>query len=261
MSDSLVRLLQVMRALRDPSTGCAWDREQTYESIVPHTIEEAYEVAGAVEQGEPQAIREELGDLLFQVVFLAQIASERGEFDFDAVAAAIADKLIRRHPHVFATPQALSADTQTVAWERFKAEERERAGQRGTLEGITRALPALTRASKLGKRAARVGFDWPELAGVRAKVDEELAELQSAVDLNESKQRQAEELGDVLFAISNWARHLGLDPEAALRMSNAKFERRFAHMERLVRDRGLSLEGLDLAAWEALWLQAKAEDG
>lgn len=261
MSESLTRLLEVMRALRDPDKGCAWDRAQTLESIVPHTIEEAYEVAGAVALRDPEAIRDELGDLLFQVVFLAQIAAERGEFDFDAVAAAIVEKLVRRHPHVFDTPQAVSAATQTIAWEQFKALERERAGQVGTLAGITAALPALTRASKLGKRAARVGFDWPDLGGVRAKVDEELAELQSAIETRESSERQAEELGDVLFAVSNWARHLGLDPEAALRASNAKFERRFATMERLAQEQGVSLEQLDLVAWEALWSQAKSKDG
>lgn len=260
MSASLDRLLDIMRALRDPATGCAWDREQTMASIVPHTLEEAYEVAEAVGRGEPPQIRDELGDLLFQVVFLSRIAEERGEFDFEAVAAAIADKLVRRHPHVFRAHESLSAELQTVAWERFKAEERARAGDAGVLSGVALALPALTRAAKLGKRAGRVGFDWPEVSGVRAKVDEELAELESALADGESTARQAEELGDLLFAIANWARHLRLDPEAALRASNAKFERRFSTMERLAAERGLVLEGLELAAWEALWSEAKAND-
>lgn len=260
MSTSLVRLLEVMRALRDPRTGCAWDREQTLASIVPHTLEEAYEVAEAIGRGEPSALRDELGDLLFQVVFLARIAEEQGEFDFEAVAAAIADKLVRRHPHVFADPAVLSAEAQTAAWEGFKAEERQRAGEAGVLAGVALALPALTRATKLGKRAGRVGFDWPEASGVRAKVDEELAELEAALAERESADRQTEELGDLLFAIANWARHLKLDPEAALRASNAKFERRFAAMERLASERGLVLEELDLPAWEALWSQAKAID-
>lgn len=260
MSQSIVRLLEIMQALRDPQTGCAWDRQQTLESIVPHTLEEAYEVAEAVARGESSAIRDELGDLLFQVVFLARIAEEQGQFDFEAVAAAIADKLVSRHPHVFADPTALTAEAQTEAWEGFKAEERRRGGEVGVLAGVALALPALSRAAKLGKRAARVGFDWPEVSGVRAKVDEELTELEAALAARESTDRQTEELGDVLFAIANWARHLKLDPEAALRASNAKFERRFATMERLASERGLVLDALDLAAWEALWSEAKAGD-
>lgn len=260
MSQTIARLLEIMRALRDPKTGCAWDRQQTLASIVPHTLEEAYEVAEAIARGEPSVIRDELGDLLFQVVFLSRIAEEQGAFDFDAVAAAIGDKLVRRHPHVFADQTALTAEAQSAAWEGFKAEERQRAGEVGVLEGVALALPALSRAAKLGKRAGRVGFDWPEVSGVRAKVDEELAELEAALTARESADRQAEELGDLLFAIANWARHLKLDPEAALRASNAKFERRFAAMERLARERGLVLEHLDLPTWEALWSEVKASD-
>jgi MazG family protein len=175
------------------------------------------------------------------------------------VAAAIADKLERRHPHVFAAPDALSAAEQTVAWEGFKAAGRAAAGQAGTLDGVARALPALTRAAKLGKRAARVGFDWPDPGGVRAKVDEELGEFEETLRDDEPTARQEEELGDLLFAVANWARHLGLDPEAALRASNAKFERRFARMEILAREQGVVLEALDLDAWEALWSRAKAQ--
>ena len=258
MSAPLVRLLGVMRRLRDPDGGCAWDRAQTMASIVPHTLEEAHEVAEAIAGGDANAIRDELGDLLFQVVFLARIAEEDGAFDFDAVATAIADKLERRHPHVFGEPTALSAAEQTVAWERHKAVERAAAGERGTLAGVARSLPALTRATKLSKRAARVGFDWPDVGGVRAKVAEELGEFEATLRDGETRERQEEELGDLLFAVANWARHLGLDPEAALRAGNAKFERRFAGMEAAARARGIALEALDFETWEALWAQAKA---
>lgn len=263
MSAAVDRLLGVMRRLRDPVDGCPWDREQTMASIVPHTIEEAHELADAVAGGGTAAIRDELGDLLFQVVFLARIGEEQGAFDFDAVAEAIADKLERRHPHVFAAPSrsgagAIDAAEQTAVWEGLKAAERAAAGQQGTLDGVARALPALTRAAKLGKRAARVGFDWPDASGVRAKVDEELGEFEATLRDGEPRLRQEDELGDLLFAIANWARHLGLDPEAALRGSNAKFERRFARMELLARDQGVALDTLDLDAWEALWARAKA---
>jgi ATP diphosphatase len=258
VSAAVQRLLGVMRRLRDPQGGCEWDRAQTMASIVPHTLEEAHELAEAISQGQTTAIRDELGDLLFQVVFLSRIAEEQGMFDFDAVAAAIADKLERRHPHVFDRPAALSATEQTVAWETHKAAERAADGQTGTLAGVARALPALTRATKLSKRAARVGFDWPDVSGVRAKVDEELGEFEATLRDGEPRVRQEEELGDLLFAIASWARHLGLDPEAALRSSNAKFETRFAIMESLARGRGRGLDELDLDAWEALWAQAKA---
>jgi MazG family protein len=257
VSAAVDRLLGVMRKLRDPVSGCAWDREQTMQSIVPHTLEEAHELADAVATGERGAIRDELGDLLFQVVFLARIAEEEGAFDFDAVAAAIADKLERRHPHVFGAPDALSAAEQTVKWEGFKAAERAASGQPGTLDGVARALPALTRANKLGKRAARVGFDWPDASGLRAKLDEELGEFEETLREREPRERQEEELGDLLFVIANWARHLGLDPEAALRSSNAKFERRFVYMEGLAREQGADLERLDMDTWEAMWARAK----
>lgn len=259
MSAPLVRLLGVMRRLRDPEGGCAWDRAQTMSSIVPHTLEEAYELAQAVAVGDPGAVRDELGDLLFQVVFISRIAEEQGLFDFDAVATAIADKLERRHPHVFGDPAALDAAGQSVVWERLKAAERAAAGEDGALAGVAAALPALTRADKLSKRAARVGFDWTDIADVRGKVSEELGELEAALRDGEPRARQEEELGDLLFAVTNWARHLGLDAEASLRRSNAKFETRFARMEALMRERGLAIEALDLPAWEALWAQAKVD--
>lgn len=260
MDQSIHRLLEIMRALRDPNSGCAWDREQTFESIVPHTLEEAYEVAEAIGSADSDRIRDELGDLLFQVVFLARIAEERGLFNFDDVARGISDKLVRRHPHVFTQRAGLSADEQTRAWEAFKAEERAASGERGVLDGVARSLPALTRAVKLGKRAARVNFDWPDASGMRLKLDEELAEFEATLSGNEGVDRQHDELGDLLFVIANWARHLRLDPEAALRGSNQKFERRFAEMERLAAAAGTPLLELDLEAWEQLWQQAKAAE-
>jgi len=260
MSASLQQLLLIMRKLRDPQTGCAWDREQTLASIVPHTLEEAYELAEAVRSGDATQIRDELGDVLFQVVFLARIAEERGLFDFDAIARSIGDKLVRRHPHVFAAPSDLTADEQTRAWESFKENERREQGARGALDGVALALPALTRAVKLGKRASRVNFDWPNADGMRAKLDEELGEFEATLAQDEGEARQLDELGDLLFVIANWARHLKLDPEAALRGSNAKFERRFAHMERSAAAAGVALESLDAAGWERLWQQAKAAE-
>ncbi|MFZ9872537.1 MAG: nucleoside triphosphate pyrophosphohydrolase [Steroidobacteraceae bacterium] len=254
------QLLAVMRRLRDPQGGCAWDLEQTMRSIVPHTLEEAYEVADAIERDDPAAVRDELGDLLYQVVFLARIAEESGQFDFDEVARAIANKLVRRHPHVFGSQQALTADEQTLAWEGFKQNERAEAGERGTLDGVARTLPALTRAVKLGKRAARVHFDWPDASHMRAKLDEELAEFEETLRERQSVERQSEELGDLLFVVANWARHLKLDPEASLRAANAKFESRFRYMESIARDRGLVLEQLDLDTWEALWQEAKTAE-
>ncbi|MGA0018912.1 MAG: nucleoside triphosphate pyrophosphohydrolase [Steroidobacteraceae bacterium] len=252
------RLIRIMRALRDPQTGCPWDREQTMASIVPHTLEEAYEVAEAVDEQNPNALRDELGDLLFQVVFLAALADEAGWFNFNDVATSIAEKLERRHPHVFGSNTILTAEAQTESWESLKAAERAKGGASGALAGVAKALPALTRASKLGKRAGRIGFDWPTAEGVRSKVSEELGELDEAVSLGESRERQQEELGDVLFALANWARRLGLDPEAALRAGNQKFESRFARMEGLAEAERRPLDRLTLEEWEALWVRAKA---
>ena len=265
---ALGALLALMARLRDPQRGCPWDREQTFSSIAPYTIEEAYEVADAIERGEREALRDELGDLLFQVVFHARMAEERGWFDFAAVATTIHDKLVRRHPHVFAgaspTPQEL-----VRAWEQQKARERAAsagpapAGEGTVLAGVPRALPALVRAAKLGRRAARVGFDWPDAREVRAKVLEELHEVDGALAAGEAGEAGsdsgvvADELGDLLFSIVNWSRHLKLDAEAALRAANAKFERRFATMESLARARSLDLESLSAAEWDALWREAK----
>lgn len=251
------QLLEVMRRLRDPQAGCPWDREQTYRSLVPHTLEEAYEVADAIEQDDLQHLPDELGDLLFQVVFYAQIAQEEGRFDFEDVARGICDKLVRRHPHVFADATIDSAEEQTQAWEEHKRLERDRKvtqPQAGTLEGVSLALPALVRAAKLQRRAARVGFDWPEVEGVFAKVREELAELDTELQAEATPERLAEELGDLLFSCVNLARHLNVEPETALRTANLKFEQRFRHIEAELQASGgveqASLQEMD-AAWDA----------
>jgi MazG family protein len=261
-----------MARLRDPNGGCPWDLEQDFATIAPYTIEEAYEVADAIEGGRPEKIRDELGDLLFQVVFHARMAQEKGWFDFDGVAEAIATKLIRRHPHVFgdARPQGNTAINKQ--WEDLKEIERAHARTDHSTQGsvvladVPRALPALTRAAKLGKRAARVGFDWPDPRGVRAKVDEELREVDEAVENRllanasaapEPDAHIVEEFGDVLFSLVNWGRHLNLDPEEALRAANGKFEKRFAAMEAVARARGLDLKSLSAADWDALWTEAK----
>jgi ATP diphosphatase len=257
MSDpapALVRLLDIMRRLRDPQHGCPWDREQNFQTIAPYTIEEAYEVADAIAGGSPRALEAELGDLLFQVVFHSQLGAERGWFDFASVSDAIADKLTARHPHVFGDARIASAAEQNRAWEEHKA--RERAARPGTadseLADVPLALPALARAAKLGKRAGRVGFDWPDAGGVRDKIEEELREVAEA-----GPAERAEELGDLLFAVANWSRHLGVDAEEALRLANAKFERRFRAMEKLAAERALLLAALDAAAWDGLWNEVK----
>ena len=257
---SLARLLGIMRRLRDPEHGCPWDRDQDFASIAPYTIEEAYEVAEAIAHGEPRALEGELGDLLFQVVFHAQMGSERRWFDFASVADAIADKLTERHPHVFADARIASVADQNRAWEEHKARERAARGgaSPGELDDVPLALPALARAAKLGKRAGRVGFDWPDATGVRAKIDEELGEIEAVAD--GAAEHRAEELGDLLFAVANWARHLDVDPEESLRLANAKFERRFRAMEKLAAERALVLKSLTPAEWDGLWNEAKARE-
>ena len=252
---ALRRLLEIMRRLRDPQGGCPWDREQDFRSIAPYTIEEAYEVADAIGRGAPREIESELGDLLFQVVFHAQMGAERGWFDFASVADAISDKLTVRHPHVFGDAETGSVTEMNHAWEEHKARERASRQERtpSELADVPLALPALARAAKLGKRAGRVGFDWPDAGGVREKIEEELREVSEAMAAG-----RAEELGDLLFAVANWSRHLGVDPEEALRMANAKFEGRFRRMEALARERQLALSRLDAAQWDALWNEAKS---
>ena len=258
---SIERLRAIMVALRDPRKGCPWDREQSWATIAPHTLEEAYELADAIERGDAQHVRDELGDLLFQVVFQARIAEEQGLFDFDDVAATISDKLERRHPHVFGSATVRSADEQTAAWEQHKAAERRAAGNpAGVLDGIALGLPALTRAAKLGRRAAGVRFDWAKPGDVLDKVAEECAELNSALQAG-SAAAVTEEIGDLLFSVAQLARHVGTDPEAALRAANSKFERRFRHMEAWLAEQGRAPRDAGPDELEALWARAKQELG
>lgn len=254
---SIDRLLNIMQRLRDPESGCPWDRAQTYKTIVPHTLEEAYEVADTIEREDYAELRDELGDLLFQVVFYAQLAKEEGRFDFEQVATAIADKLERRHPHVFADKQFADAEEQTRHWEELKQQERaDKATQTrlSILDGIARNLPAMSLASKLQKRAAQVGFDWPTYAGVVEKVQEELVELQQ--DWADQDRRE-DEIGDLLFTCVNLARHAGCDPEMALRRANQKFERRFRDLEGLCHGQQRQLDQLSPDDLEALWHEVK----
>lgn len=265
----IARLLEIMARLRSPNGGCPWDVEQTFATIAPYTIEEAYEVAEAIEQGDMEALKDELGDLLLQVVFHAQMAREQQVFEFDDVVDAISDKMIRRHPHVFGPEQERDAATQTLSWEKQKAEERAAKANGApvsALEGVTVGLPGLTRALKLQKRAARVGFDWPDARQVLDKISEEIEELRAEMDsVAESgtpgdaarQARLSDEFGDTLFALANLARHLKIDPEAALRGTNAKFERRFRQVERGLADEGIATAEASLEQMEAQWQAAK----
>ena len=264
-SDALVRdemagierLREIMRRLRDPATGCPWDIEQDFASIAPYTIEEAHEVADVIAREAWGELPGELGDLLLQVVYHAQMAEEAGLFGFDAVVRAISDKMIARHPHVFAgESREKSSEQQTADWEKIKAGER---GPARVLEGVALGLPALTRAVKLQKRAARVGFDWPSTDEVLDKLREEMAELVEARD-SLGADAVAEEFGDLLFVMANLARHMNVDPEAALRAANAKFSRRFARIEDFLAEAGKAPAQSDLAEMDALWNRAKAED-
>lgn len=256
---NIEKLLEIMATLRHPVKGCPWDLQQDFASIAPYTVEEAYEVADAIARDDLVALKDELGDLLFQVVFHARMAEERAAFDFEGVAAAIVDKMWRRHPHVFGDEQQRVAGMDEESWERIKAAERA-AGAADTagsaLDGVARALPALKRAEKLGKRAARSGFDWPDSSGVRGKVDEEMAELQQA-EAGGSAARVSEEFGDLLFTLVNLARHLGVDAEQALQSANRKFERRFRHLEQLLAASGEKMADLDPVSLEAHWQHAK----
>lgn len=251
------RLLGIMAKLRDPERGCPWDKQQTFKSIAPYTVEEAYEVADAIEREDHAALREELGDLLLQVVYHARMAEEQGLFAFEDVASDIGDKLVARHPHVFGDGQVKDAEHQTRDWEAHKARERAGRSEAGALDGVAAGLPGLTRAEKLQKRAARVGFDWTELPPVFAKVREELAELEHEIESGATRERLEDELGDVLFAAANMARKLGVDPEQALRGTNRKFERRFQHMEARLRERGLQPEKVSLEEMDSYWDEAK----
>jgi len=254
------RLIEIMRALRDPNAGCPWDIEQTFQTIAPYTIEEAYEVADAIERQNWSELRGELGDLLLQSVYHTQMASEAGLFDFDDVANDISDKMVARHPHVFGEESRdKSADQQTQDWEKIKAAERAAKQRGGVLDDVALGLPALMRAVKLQKRAARVGFDWPDISMVVDKIVEEARELSEAQDENDHA-HLAEEYGDLLFVIANLGRHLKIDPEEALRSANNKFTRRFRFIEAELKKRGKSPEYSDLKEMDALWDAAKAAE-
>jgi ATP diphosphatase len=262
MSHSLDRLLAIMARLRDPEHGCPWDREQNFSTIAPYTIEEAYEVADAIARHDPDALKDELGDLLFQVVFHARMAEEAGIFAFDDVAGAITDKMERRHPHVFGAAEVASVAAQNEAWEAHKAaERRDRAQASGAaesvLDGVALGLPSLLRAEKIQKRAARIGFDWPDARPVFDKLQEEIAELETELKKPDERRALEDEMGDILFAAANLARKLDIDPEAALRRATAKFERRFRRVETLAAERAA---GSDLDSLEALWQQVKHEE-
>jgi len=261
MSDAFDRLVAIMARLRDPENGCPWDVEQTFSTIAPYTIEEAYEVADAIERGDMADLKSELGDLLLQVVFHSRMAEEENLFDVDAVADAISDKMVRRHPHVFAEESIETAEAQTRAWEDQKAAERARRAEEdgrhsSVLDDVATGLPALTRALKLQKRAARVGFDWADVNLVVEKLREEIVELERELEARDAA-RLADEVGDLLFTCVNIARQLGIDPEESLRSGNAKFERRFRMLEETLRGRDERPEDLDLDALEAEWTRAK----
>ncbi len=265
MRRGIDRLIDIMARLRDPVGGCPWDQEQDFRSIAPYTIEEAYEVADAIDRDDLEALREELGDLLLQVVYHARMAEEAGAFAFDDVATTICNKMVDRHPHVFGTAEVDSAARQSLAWEAQKAAERgakaRHQGRRASvLDDVPRALPALIRADKLQRRAARVGFDWPEAAQVLDKIAEEIAELRAEIAASAPVARLEDEIGDLIFACANLARHFKIDPEAALRRCNAKFERRFAHIESALAAAGRSPDEASLDEMEALWQQAKLKE-
>jgi ATP diphosphatase len=271
-SRDIQRLIDIMAALRAPAGGCPWDLEQTTKTIAPYTLEEAHEVADAIERGDDDDLCEELGDLLLQVVFLARIAEEDGKFDFGAVVEAITTKLIRRHPHVFGDTEARTAGMVKTVWDRIKAEEKaERAARRakaglpppptGLLAAVPAGLAPFERAIRLQAKAGTVGFDWNDPRAVLAKIREELDEFEAELDAAEAERaRQEEELGDVLFAVANLARHLELDPDTALRRANEKFRRRFNHIEATLAARGQSFAAVSLDEMEAIWREAKAFD-
>ncbi|HEY3813844.1 MAG TPA: nucleoside triphosphate pyrophosphohydrolase [Caulobacteraceae bacterium] len=253
------KLLAVMARLRDPERGCPWDVEQTFATIAPYTVEEAYEVADAIERNDLAHLKEELGDLMFQVVFHSRMAEEMGVFDFDAVVDAVADKLIRRHPHVFGDAGFRTSEEQTLAWEQIKAEERAAKQASGVLDDVPAGLPALSRAVKLTKRAARVGFDWPSTREVFDKLREELAELEVEIEAGDA-QKTREELGDFLFVVANLSRKLDVEPEDALRGANAKFIRRFHHVEARLAETGRTPDQSTLEEMDGYWDEARAAD-
>jgi ATP diphosphatase len=258
-SREIQRLIDIMARLRTPETGCPWDLKQSFATIAPYTIEEAYEVADAIARGDMTGLKDELGDLLLQVAFHARMAEEAGHFSFPDVVLAITGKLVRRHPHVFGAERNLAPDEVKKLWEEIKAEERKEkaAPADGALAGVPVALPALTRAEKIQKRAARVGFDWPDIEGVLDKIVEEIAELKTA----KTREQSEEEIGDLLFSVVNFARRADVDPEAALRKATAKFERRFKGVERRVSESGKTMQESTLDELEAHWQKEKTVSG
>lgn len=264
MSD-ITRLLEIMTRLRDPEQGCPWDRQQTFETILPFTLEEVYEVADAIERNDMDELRSELGDLLFQIVFYAQLAKEQGLFEFADIVAGISGKLVQRHPHVFASAEIKSAEAQTLAWEKHKEQERaEKAANESrpasVLDNIPVALPGLMRAAKLQRRVARVGFEWPDIMPVLDKIEEEIGELREALANGGQRDEMEHEIGDLMFACVNLARHADIDPEVALRSVNRRFETRFRRVEEQAAEQGRTLPQLTLAEMNELWEQAKAEE-
>lgn len=262
VTTEIERLLGIMQRLRDPGNGCPWDVEQTFETIAPYTIEEAYEVADAIERKHWEALRLELGDLLLQVVYHSRMAEEAKLFDFSDVAKCISDKMVARHPHVFGDAVVEGADAQIRAWEEQKAKERaaKEGGEPSALDGVARGLPSLMRAEKLQKRAARIGFDWPDAPSAFAKIREELDELEAVQDETGRIDAQMDELGDVLFSVVNYARHLGIDSEEALRRANSKFERRFRAMEDEAKRQNLAMDDALIETLERLWQSVKSAE-
>jgi ATP diphosphatase len=259
--NSISQLLQIMEDLRHPKTGCPWDREQTFETIAPYTIEEAYEVADAIKKDDQASLKDELGDLLFQVVFYAQMSKENGGYDFNDIADTISEKMINRHPHVFRTNEHRTVEGQTVAWEDQKAQERLNLDDTaGALDGVALALPALIRAQKLQKRAARVGFDWTEIGPVIDKIKEEIEEVTDALNNPEDQNHIAEEIGDLLFACVNLARHTKVDAEQALMAGNDKFQRRFHAIEQDLQSTGKRVEECTLEELEERWISVKSRE-
>ena len=257
------QLLELMQQLRDPETGCPWDQKQTFSSIVPHTIEEAYEVADAIEKNNLTELKTELGDLLFQIVFYAQLAKEQGEFNFYDIAETITEKMKNRHPHVFGDMEVSSVEEQSKIWEKMKQSEKAASSdenQASILDGIPKNFPALSRAYKLHKKASLVGFDWDNISGVMSKIHEEIAEVQHEIDSGLNEDRMMDEIGDLLFVTTILARHAKIDPEQALRHANKKFERRFCGIEQKLREEDIDINNAGLEKMDSLWDQVKLEE-
>ena len=264
--ESIQKLIEIMSALRDPKSGCPWDLEQDFQSLIPYTLEEAYEVADAIERGDIDDIKNELGDLLFQIIFYSHLAKEKNEFDFNDVTQAISDKLTRRHPHVFADAKVKNATEQTKEWEKIKQQERDTkaencAVQLSILDDVSRTLPSLMRSEKLQKRAAKDGFDWPHINDVVAKVREELNEVQHELDTEvQNKEKIEDEMGDLFFSCINLSRHAGLDAEQCVRKANLKFERRFRELEKIAINKGLQVNEINTDGLEKLWQEVKSTE-